>query len=440
MNSLAHAKRCYVKLTLVAAVAALSPSVARAEVVPGANGSPVLAVSSAGMPSVAYLDDRGLVVSTRRASGWRASRVRLPVPAKEAVVVSAAVARDGLPVVLVEDFVRRAVVVAWRRPQGWLVRRPARLSRGTQLGVGGLALERRGTPVVAYAFRRSSGKTSLRLTRIDARGRVTTKEITKLGFPNSTTPPSATPHVTPSGVVRVVEAYTSAVIDWYPEGRTWTGQFLFQSKLGSPLGRVLALAGPRTAVIAWTQDYPTFAASWVYVQEGEPDGDPPRLLEHARLSALTLADGRPEIAANDWVELDGWTTLAGMLAAPGADPVELDGRVDGYAAVGATRQLLLSTDRGVEWFSTPPPAVRVSLVVEPAGTATGRVDGAVAGEVQIYREAPGTGRQLVATVPIAADGSFTAAVPASPTLYRAVYRDPTTGVPYGSLTRPPTGA
>jgi hypothetical protein len=427
-------------LALVAAVAALSPSVARAEIVPGATGSSVLAVSTAGTPSVAYLDDRGLVVTTRTASGWRSTRVRLPVPATEAAVVSAAVGRDGLAVVLVQDFVRRAVVVAWRRPQRWLVRQPARLAKGAQLGVGGLALERRGTPVVAYAFRRSSGKTSLRLARIDARGRVTTREITKLGFPNSTTPPSATPHVTPGGVVRVVEAYTSAVIDWFPEGRSWTGQFLFQSKLGSPLGRVLALAGPRSAVIAWTQDYPTFAASWVYVQEGEPDGDPPQLLEHARLSALTLAEGRPEIAANDWVEVGGWTTYAGMLAAPGADPVELDGRVDGYAAVGASRQLLLSSDRGVEWFSTPRPAVRVSLAVDAAGSATGRVEGAAGGAVQVYREAPDTGRQLVATAQIAPDGSFTASVPPSPTLYRAVYRDPTTGVPYGSLTRPPAGA
>jgi hypothetical protein len=431
-----HSNGRYVKLAFVAAVALLSPSVARAEVVPGANDSAVLAVGATGTPTVAYLDDRGLVLTTRGASGWRSARVRLPVPTKEAAVVSAAVGRDGRPAVLVQDFVRRTVVVAWRRPSRWLVLRPARLSRDVQLGYGGLAFERRGTPVIAYAFQRVSRKTSLRLARIDARGRVTTKEITKLGFPSSITPPAATPHVTRDGRVRVVEAYTSAVIDWYPDGRTWTGQFLFQSKLGSPSGPVLALAGPRSPVIAWTQAYPSFSQSWVYVQDGEPDGDPAHPLDHARLSALTLAEGVPEIAANDWVDVGGRMVFAGMLAGPALSPIELDGRVAGYAAVGATRQLLLSSERGVEWFSFLRPLIQVSLDVAAAGNATGRVDGATGGSVEIYRETPDPGRQLVATVPLAADGSFAAAVPPSPTPYRAVYRDPATGVPYARLLRP----
>jgi hypothetical protein len=86
---------------------------------------------------------------------------------------------------------------------------------------------------------------------------------------------------------------------------------------------------------------------------------------------------------------------------------------------------------------TPRPAIRVSLAVDAAGSATGRVDGAASGTVELYREAPDTGRRLAATAPIAPDGSFAAQVPASPTLYRAVYRDPVTGVPYGALLRRP---
>jgi hypothetical protein len=78
----------------------------------------------------------------------------------------------------------------------------------------------------------------------------------------------------------------------------------------------------------------------------------------------------------------------------------------------------------------------VSLSVDAAGRATGRIDGATAGTVEIFREAPDTGRQLAATASIAADGSFAAQVPASPTLYRAVYRDPASGIPYAALLRP----
>jgi hypothetical protein len=376
------------------------------------------------------------VVTTRTAAGWRPSRVRLPIPATEADVVAAAVGRDGRPAVLVQDFVRRTLVVAWRRPARWLVTRVAQAARGSQLGVGGLALAPNGTPLVAYAVRRSTSKTYLRLVRIDANGRARTTQITKLGFPDSILPPSATPHVTRRGVVRVVEAYTSAVIDWFPDRGTWTGQYLFASRLGSPIGHVFALPGPSTAVVAWTQDYPSLGETHVLLQQGPPTGDVADLLPHARLSALTLAGGVPEVAANDWVELDGWETDAALLAFPGSAPVELDGRVEGYAAVGAARQLLLSTDRGLEWFSAPRPALHVSLSVD-AGNASGRVDDAANGTVSIYREAPDTGRQLAATATIAADGSFAARVPASPTLYRAVYRDPATGIPYGALLRAP---
>jgi aryl-alcohol dehydrogenase-like predicted oxidoreductase len=48
---------------------------------------------------------------------------------------------------------------------------------------------------------------------------------------------------------------------------------------------------------------------------------------------------------------------------------------------------------------------------------------------------------ILARVPLASDGSFAAAdpSPAAGTLYRAVYREPTTGLPYAFLLRAPVG-
>ena len=72
---------------------------------------------------------------------------------------------------------------------------------------------------------------------------------------------------------------------------------------------------------------------------------------------------------------------------------------------------------------------------------SGRVVGASGGSVDVFREAPGLPRTLVATVPLARDGSFSAndQPVTSPTLYRAVYRDPATGIPYARLLRTPVG-
>lgn len=438
-----HGNRRYVKLVLAAAltgVAGLLPSTARAEIVAKTSAAAVMASAPGGTPTVAYVEGRTLVVTTRTAARWQSSRVPLAAPSADAVVVAAAVGRNGRPAALVQDFTKQTLVVAWRRPAGWHVIRVARAARGSTLGVGGLALAPGGTPLVAYAVRRSSAKTYLRLVRIDAKARVRTTQITKLGFPDSALPPSATPHVTRRGVVRVVEAYTSALIDWFPDKRTWTGQYLFASRLGSPIGPVFALPGPSTAVVAWTHDYPSLGETHVFVQQGRPTGEAADVLPHARLSALTLAGGVPEVAANDWIEAaDGAETDAALIASPGAAPVELDGHIDGYAAVGGARQLLLATDQGLEWFSAPRPSIHVSLSVDASGHATGRVDGAAGGTVSIYRDAPGTARELVATAAIAPDGSFVGQVPASPTFYRAVYRDPATGIPYGALLRSPAG-
>ena len=70
---------------------------------------------------------------------------------------------------------------------------------------------------------------------------------------------------------------------------------------------------------------------------------------------------------------------------------------------------------------------------------SGKVSGAVDGTVTVYREVPGSQRVIAGVAPIAADGSFALVdLPAvRPVFYRAVYRDPASGIPYASLLRRP---
>jgi hypothetical protein len=165
-------------------------------------------------------------------------------------------------------------------------------------------------------------------------------------------------------------------------------------------------------------------------------------VDHGIFVSLLLDAGRPEVGTYDWAMLGETPIYAGVLADTGGPFAELDGRLEGYAAAsGGKRQLLLSTASGLEWFESPSrPSIRVSITADATGLVQGRVDGGTGGIVQIYRETA-TGRTGVANVEPAADGSFTfqGAPPTSPTLYRAVYVDETTNIPYASLLRAPVG-
>ena len=65
---------------------------------------------------------------------------------------------------------------------------------------------------------------------------------------------------------------------------------------------------------------------------------------------------------------------------------------------------------------------------------TGDVRGA-SGTVKLYRERPGSRRELAGAAPLSADGSFTFMDTPSigPFVYRAVYTDHVTRLPYATL-------
>jgi hypothetical protein len=166
-------------------------------------------------------------------------------------------------------------------------------------------------------------------------------------------------------------------------------------------------------------------------------------LDHGILVSLLVDGANAEVGAYDWGTLGDTPVYAGVLADANGPFTELDGRLDGYVRTsGGGRQLLLSTPSGLEWFESPTrPSLHVSLTASAEGLA-GRVDGVTSGVVQIYRESV-SGRTLAGTAELAPDGSFAFrnVAPASPTpyLYRAVYVDPATNIPYAALLRAPVG-
>jgi hypothetical protein len=435
-----HDNRRYVKLAWIAAalaVTGLLPAQAEAEIVASTAARGFLATAPDGSPRVGYIVGSEVIVA-RRASGRWSSRRAGRVPTGRAFVAGLVVDRKGRSSVLVQA--ENGSWLALGR-SGGPVRIVARPRKGASFGPAGLTLDPAGRPAFAYARRLSSGKTFLRLATSDARGRLRTTGITKAGFPSSSLAPGAAP-VLVRGRLHVVETFTSGAIDWQPQRKgTWIGQFLFSSPLGSPTGRVGAAAAGGNLWSAWTQLSSETIS--VFLSQSAATQDTNVVLEHGIFVSLLLSGGRPEIGAYDWVQIGDWFTYAGVLADDAGPMAELDGRLDGYAvARGGARQVLLSRANELEWFETPSrPSVKLALTADASGNIGGRVDGGAGGTVQVYRETPSAPRILVATVPLAADGSFTAvdAPPTSPTVYRAVYVDATTGIPYASLLRTPVG-
>ncbi len=426
------------------------PSLASAELLPGSAGAKdsLLAVAADGSPHVAFVAADGSIVLAARSADGSWAEQTLPTPAGSPALVGLELGPAGA-VILIQATNGSRLSLAEQRPAGWQVRTVATAPRNGVLGFGGLALGRNGRPVVAYAYLLQTRKTFLRLVRENASGRLIGEAVTRNGFPPSTELPTVTPVVLPSGAVRVVEAYSGATIEWSrtKSHKDWIGQFLYANSLALPGGIVRAVADPAGGVwSAWTELFPSYDESQLVLSQNLNGQHTTILNRHAFLVALARTAVGPEVAADDYVDLEGGRTVyAGLVLDTQGGRVELDGNLEGYAvdAAGARHYLLLDA-AGVEWYRSPaPPAASVELsaaVSAAAFSLSGRVTGASGGSVEIWRETQ-AGAELLTTLPLAADGTFalTDTPPQRPLTYRAVYRD-ANGLPLSSLVRSVLGA
>jgi hypothetical protein len=156
------------------------------------------------------------------------------------------------------------------------------------------------------------------------------------------------------------------------------------------------------------------------------------------------------VAADEWVAADEMGLPGSAVAWAGTifghgRTIEVDGWLaDLAAAPRGARDLLLAGPAGLSWFRAPrPPQIRLTLDASPAGTGSvllsGHVRGGAGGSVTVYRERPGSPRESAGAARLTADGSFSFVdrPQARPLLYRAVYVDAVTGIPYAALLREP---
>jgi hypothetical protein len=170
------------------------------------------------------------------------------------------------------------------------------------------------------------------------------------------------------------------------------------------------------------------------------------VLDRALTTALALPPSGPEIAANEWVDdsdlglVGDAQDWAGVIR--NTQRVELDGWIAGLATTAkGERDLLLAGPQGLSWFRSPrklTTLVTIGAAEGPDGAhVNGTVSGVASGQVTIYRERPGSPRERLGSVPIVGGAySFVDPAPVDPLLYRAVYIDRRTGIPYAALLRP----
>ena len=440
---------------LVAAVLSLVlAGGASAEVVARGVQDGMLATTRAGRPVVAYVRGTSLPVATRIAAHrWRIARAASVTRGSTVVGLETGVA--GTMVLAQSADARRLLLVRQAGP-GWRATDLAgHLPAGTTLGPPGLALDPQGLPAVAYTrWRVDTHKSVLVLVRVDRGGRARAQQITSQGFPKSHVAPPAAPLFT-RGTLHVVETYgydgAVGTIEWGPKRRRgWSGQFLDSGIGDFPVGPLLTAVGPAgTVYAAWTEallgtgEYPVVLAANGKTIESD------MVLTRALTTSLAAPASGVVVGANEWVtaaELGlerGGVTWAGAVTSRGRK-TELDGWLAGLAyGPGGSRDLLLALPRGLSWFRAPVSAVRVRLSAADAEDGSvvlsGRVQGYGGGPVTIYRERPGSARSPAGTVTPARDGTFTFTDrrPLRPLLYRAVYAQPRTGVPYAALLRTP---
>jgi hypothetical protein len=424
---------------------------ASAELVARGVQDGLLALGPKGTPYVAYVRSGKVLVARRVGKRWRTERAAVVGAGWQ---VRALETSRGTPLVLAQSRDTRRIVLLRRGLLGWQTIRVApHLPASTTLGWPGLALDRQGNPAVAYVRWRPNFASHLVLARIDGRGRVRAKQVTAGGFPPAYLPPAAEPLLVGSQV-HVVESFgwrgSVGTYEWYPSRKTWVGLGLDVSRGDWPLGPVLA-ARARNGLVyaAWTESMLGFGFVPVTLavhRVGSIEVHSEFVLDRALTTALALPASGPEIAANEWVDdsdlgLEGDKDVwAGVVR--GADRVELGGWIAGLAAPKAGgRDVLLALPEGLCWFhSRNRLETRVTIAASsgPSGvTVTGTVEGVSSGSVRIYRELPGASPELLGTARLTGGSyAFADRSPVDPLLYRTVYIDPRSGIPYAALLRP----
>ncbi len=438
----------------LAAIALVTAGGASAEIVARGVQDGVLALDAKGGPSVAWVHNSTLFLATRSAGKW--TRTAIASTPSGSSVMAFEIGAAG-PVVLAQSGDDRTMVLVRRRSIGWETIRIAKVGALFRLGWPGLALDRRGLPVISYT--RWSGptlKSRLLLSRVDAKGRIATRRITQEGFPKSLVPPPSAP-VLFGNVAHAVESYgyrgVLGTIEWFPSKKTWTGLGLDAGIGDFPVGPVFAGVSPNGVMhAAWTESLLSFdfEAAPVTLVERHRFASSEFVLDRALTSALALPASGPEVAANQWIG-DGDLGLAGDsnvwagTIVRGRSKVELDGWIAGFAATpNGSRDLLLGGPDGLRWFRVPHRVTtRMTISGSDDGDSvllSGRVTGVATGSVSLYRERPGESRTLIGRPAISGgEFSFVDHPQERPLVYRAVYTDRTTGVPYGALLRKPVG-
>ena len=436
------------------AIAFVAAGGASAETVARGVQDGFLSLDAKGMPSVAFVRGSTLFVSTRATAGRWAQAKAASVPVGS-TVTAFAIGAAG-PVVLVESADVRTLFLVRRRSVGWQTTLLAGgLAPRFRLGWPGLVLDRAGLPVVAYTrWNGTTMNSRLLFARVDAKGRVTVKRITEEGFPKSLVPPPAAP-VLFGGVVHVIESYgyrgVLGTLEWFPQKRTWLGLGLDVAIGDFPVGPVLAGLSPSGALhAAWTESMVSFGSAPVTLAVRRKLASSQLVLDRALVTGLALPSTGAEVAANEWVGPDelgltGDDYLWAGTIVRGKSQVELDGWLAGLA-VGPRggRDLLLGGPEGLRWFRAPGrPLTRVTIEATDEGDGVlveGRVRATASGSVTLYRERPGEPRKAIGRANLSGGAfTFTDRPTTRPLLYRAVYTDPASGVPYAALLREPVG-
>jgi hypothetical protein len=405
----------------------------------------MLAVSASGTPFVAYLDGKSVEIAVRRSGAWK--RMRVARVARGSTLVAFKAGRRG-PVVLVRGAgshsldLFRATRTSWRRIP------IARATTGSKLGWPGLVLERGNAFVAFTRWRHTTHKTALFLTRIGPRGRARSVQITGSGFPRSFVAPPAVP-VVAGRTLRVIESYgidgAVGTIEWRRQDGTWKGQYIDAGYGDFPVGPLLGAVGGNAVYAAWTQALLGAGQLPVSLAKHGRSIESDFVLDRAVMTGFGLTAAGPEVGGNEWVSagdlgLAGDAVVwAGMVVNRRVD-FEFDGWLAGLAsAPRGTRDLLLAGPDGLSWYRLRrPPSIHIDLYatehLNGSVLVTGDVRGA-SGTVKLYRERPGSSRELAGSAPLAADGSFTFMDTPSigPFVYRAVYTDHVTRLPYATL-------